>query len=292
MSATANTRAGDADRSKVVDALATAFSEGQLTQPEYDERSRTALQATTLGVLHGLTADLQDPPMLEGIADTAAGAGLPPTHSTTTGIAVLPWIVRLLSVALLVGVVWVGIRVWGSITGDDEAPQTAASDPGDPADGDAVDIPPIVIPTDPDVLSVDGFNRIVDLMRSELGTTTVTGLNLQEHAASFELRRAGEPGIYSYYYDGFIGEPSHNETGKPSGPRVDVADIDVPAVMRLMDGLPERFGIANATSRFITLQSGGYYSRGPALDLYLSGPSRTGYLIVGLDGTVIHEQRP
>jgi len=51
-------RASDADRDRVVEALAAASAEGRLTLEEYSERSDAALVARTLGDLAGLTTDL------------------------------------------------------------------------------------------------------------------------------------------------------------------------------------------------------------------------------------------
>jgi hypothetical protein len=51
-------RASDADRDRVVEALAAASAEGRLTLEEYSERSDAALVARTLGDLASLTADL------------------------------------------------------------------------------------------------------------------------------------------------------------------------------------------------------------------------------------------
>ena len=51
-------RASDADRDRVVEALAGASAEGRLTLQEYSERSDAALVARTLGDLASLTADL------------------------------------------------------------------------------------------------------------------------------------------------------------------------------------------------------------------------------------------
>lgn len=51
-------RASDADREQVVDRLKTAFSEGRLSQDEYNARMGQAYSARTYGDLGGLTADL------------------------------------------------------------------------------------------------------------------------------------------------------------------------------------------------------------------------------------------
>jgi hypothetical protein len=61
-------RASDADRDRIVDALAAASAEGRLTLEEYAERSEAALAARTLGDLAGLTADLPAAPQSDAVA--------------------------------------------------------------------------------------------------------------------------------------------------------------------------------------------------------------------------------
>ena len=218
---------------------------------------------------------------------------MPPTHSTTTGIAIGPWIVRLLSIAFLVAVVWFSIRVWASITDDEGQAESSPSSTESPAaSDDDTRIPPVVIPDEPAVLTTSGFDRLLDLMRSELGSTTVVSLNVQEDYASFEMRRPGADGTWSYYYDGFLGEPSHNETPPTTKQHVDLADIDAKTVLGLMDDLPGRFGIDNYTARYVSLQFDGFSSRGPSLSLYISGPTKTGYAVTTLDGTLVSEHPP
>lgn len=51
-------RASDADRERVVETLKTAFSEGRLTQDEYNARMSQAYSARTYGDLGALTTDL------------------------------------------------------------------------------------------------------------------------------------------------------------------------------------------------------------------------------------------
>ncbi|MGY1811120.1 DUF1707 domain-containing protein [Blastococcus sp. SYSU D00669] len=59
-------RAGDADRSRVVERLGRHLGEGRLTVPEFDERVARAYAAVHLDELPPLTADLpEDPPSAE-----------------------------------------------------------------------------------------------------------------------------------------------------------------------------------------------------------------------------------
>ena len=69
------TRASDADRSRAAERLATALSEGRLDVAEFDERTRRALAATTLGDLAPLTADLPVPAVDRTAATKEDGRG-------------------------------------------------------------------------------------------------------------------------------------------------------------------------------------------------------------------------
>lgn len=53
--------AGDADRDRAVNVLKDAFTEGRLTQDEYEERIGRAYQARTYGELDLLTGDIPHP---------------------------------------------------------------------------------------------------------------------------------------------------------------------------------------------------------------------------------------
>jgi hypothetical protein len=50
--------AGDADRERAVNVLKDAFTEGRLTQPEYEDRIGRAYQSRTYGELDQVTADI------------------------------------------------------------------------------------------------------------------------------------------------------------------------------------------------------------------------------------------
>ncbi len=58
---TPSTRASDTDRLRAAERLATALGEGRLDLAEYEQRTRRALAATTLGDLAPVTADLPAP---------------------------------------------------------------------------------------------------------------------------------------------------------------------------------------------------------------------------------------
>lgn len=53
--------AGDADRERAVSVLKDAFTEGRLTQPEYEDRVVRAYKARTYGDLDAITSDIPAP---------------------------------------------------------------------------------------------------------------------------------------------------------------------------------------------------------------------------------------
>lgn len=69
-------RVSNAERQAVADRLADHFSEGRLSQDEFDERAKQAVNAKTRGDLRGLFDDLPEPGM-PGVALPGDEAGPP-----------------------------------------------------------------------------------------------------------------------------------------------------------------------------------------------------------------------
>jgi hypothetical protein len=294
MSYSTGTRASDLDRNSVIDVLANAFSDGQITQIEYDERSAAALRAPTLAELRSLTRDLQTQPTLVGEPTTPA---LPPTHTMDGGSVVgnvaaarlASWFLRLLTIGIVIGLFLFGLQLFSDDTESSESPDTSGADSGDRGGV----IPPLVIPGPPDMLTADGLDTLVESARREIGSTMVSSLYLQRGYASFETRRNDMPGSYSYsyYYDGFLGEPTYSETAGADDPLVDLADIDSSAMQELMDGMPSRLGIGAPTNSYITL-SFDAKGKSPRLMYYLSGAQGSGYAIATFAGDVLDVYKP
>jgi hypothetical protein len=81
--------AGDADRERAVGVLKDAFTEGRLTQPEYEERVGRAYGARTYAELDAVTADIPPRVMPPGLVPFAPPYGLmPPAVRGTNGQAV------------------------------------------------------------------------------------------------------------------------------------------------------------------------------------------------------------
>jgi hypothetical protein len=86
-------RAGDADRSKVVDILGRHLGEGRLTVAEFDERTMQAHAAVYLDQLPGLLADLpgEPPPARPSPRPPRRRPQVPSVAVLLLVLLVLPW---------------------------------------------------------------------------------------------------------------------------------------------------------------------------------------------------------
>jgi len=274
MSKRAPQRATDQDRASTVSALDAALADGELSATEHSDRMRDAREATTITELRALLDDIQDPPPLTG---TSVEPAQPPTQQPGDGgipIRTYRLLIRTLTVVAIVALIWIGISAFGD---DDPASDSAGEST---SDVDA-DVPPLTIGPPPDMLTAEGIDGLVASMRTELGSTEVESLYLSHEHASFNQRRGEDPGSWSYYYDGFLGTPSYNDTGTAE-PVVDLAALDSEAVEKLVASLSERLNVPDPTSTYVTVNEG-YEDGSTQLWFYVSGASGTGYLTTDLD---------
>ena len=277
-----------ADRTATAQALEAARSDGEISQTEFQQRTRTALEATTIAELNDLIDDIQNPPRLIGADPEPA---LPVTHQQPTGTNlsqglppdVAKLVFRIATIAAVGLLVLIGIATFSDDDSDtDEA--TAGPTTGDGSG----DIAPLTLPGPIDMLTAESLDEMVEQMTSELDDTTVTSIYLTHDYASFDLVRAGEPGSYSYYYDGFLGVPSRDETGTSSGFELDLASLDLAKLARLAASLPERVGVPIPTNVYITSVTGAGSDQ-PVLAFYASSDSGTGYFRTNLDLELVGE---
>lgn len=83
--------AGDADRERAVGVLKDAFTEGRLTQPEYEDRLTRAYKARTYGDLDAITSDIPtpySPPLPPGVVPFSPYPLTPPAPRLTNGTAI------------------------------------------------------------------------------------------------------------------------------------------------------------------------------------------------------------
>ncbi|MEU7813248.1 DUF1707 domain-containing protein [Pseudonocardia sp. NPDC049154] len=268
------TRARDADRNALCNALDTAYAEGQMDGGEHRERTATALRATTLGELKALVADLQlERPI----------ALLPPDRpQRSRGTR---WAGVLVALALL----GVGFGV-GHAVARSSAPATVAA-------GETVaagrQVAPVVV-TPAGLHTPEGFGRLVDDLRSRLGSAVVADATIYPDYAVLTVPVEGSPGrAQSYTYRGGLDGPSPAGTRDADQPVVDLATIDAATALGLVAGAPESLKVADPTSRYLIIDDEG---AGPRLAVYASNEyGETGYLEARPDGSIVavhpHEAR-
>jgi hypothetical protein len=81
--------AGDADRERAVGVLKDAFTEGRLTQPEYEDRVVRAYKARTYADLDAVTVDIPTRPTPPAVVPVVPQYGLlPVAPRSTNGMAI------------------------------------------------------------------------------------------------------------------------------------------------------------------------------------------------------------
>lgn len=246
-------RARDADRAAVLDALGTAYADGQLTDVEHRNRVEAARSARTLDDLDRLVRDLQAPPAL---SDTVAPS--PPPQSTR-------WIVALAAAVVLV----CGIVVVTSARDDDGPTSTSRAAASE-------------------LTTVAGFGRMLDEIHQELGDSKVDSLTVYPDYASISRPVPGKPGSeQSFQYED--GQLTDNGTspGRTEGEPVDLAELrpNVPRVIGLLHGADRTLRVDDPTRIYLAAKRG---DDGPVVSIHLwnDDTGARGFLTVGFDGAV------
>lgn len=102
-------RVGDAERTKVTEALHDHFAQGRLTTDELDERVDATLSAKTYGELRQITRDLPGPePVAVPGAPATGSAGPPIAGRRPRGLPLLPLAIGIFVVTMLLsgGTMW------------------------------------------------------------------------------------------------------------------------------------------------------------------------------------------
>jgi Domain of unknown function (DUF1707) len=108
-------RAGDDDRDRVASVLRDAYAEGRLPPAEFEARLQAAYEATTIGELLALVADLPDRGgALAELRTAPVPAPASPGRSPGLGFGVGTWAVPVLVLVVLLVVVTRGgaLRLW------------------------------------------------------------------------------------------------------------------------------------------------------------------------------------
>ncbi|MFH5208775.1 DUF1707 SHOCT-like domain-containing protein [Antrihabitans spumae] len=274
-------RARDIDRAIVCTALDNAYSDGQLSFEEHRSRIGKARAAVTLTDLKALVSDLQ------------ASVDLPPAQSTVRLSSAqsrgrTPLIVAgaVGVVALVVGTVLVASR--GS--DDDPAPAaSAASSTSSVVATTTVPVPsgvvPIVAPKT-DFTTAAGISSFRDLYRERFGDTIADEVDMYPDGIYAVMERGeGEPNrMRRWTFQGGF-SPGDLEARKPDQPVIDLAAVDVEALVRLIADAPAAIGVADAKISHIGLRTDG---GGPAVYIYLNNSfNEGGYIRASFTGEIL-----
>jgi len=102
-------RAGDAERTRVTEALHDHFAQGRLARDELDERLDATLSAKTYGDLRQITHDLPGPEPVGVPESPAAGPDAPPVaNRRPRGVPLLPLAIGIFVATMLLsgGTMW------------------------------------------------------------------------------------------------------------------------------------------------------------------------------------------
>lgn len=227
-------RAKDSDRTEAVEVIDTAYADGQLSLAEREQRTHSALTATTLGDLHRLTSDLQAVP--------APVAAVVRRHG--------PALVAALALV-------VGIGAYAIFGGDDEKTEPSRQDRSapvvraDPAE-EPVEVadPPVVekLPLEYS-FTPEGVRNFRQLYRDKFGTTKALAFGFSAGAVDIALQTPDGPWHWGFADGHFVDAGSYSDGPEDGAPdrrfppgSVDLADLDIDAMFRNLSAVEQATG--------------------------------------------------
>lgn len=224
------TRARDADRNLAIELIDAAYSDGQLSTSEREERCDRVMTAETLGELRVLTRDLQAP--------VVAAA---PRHSR-----------RRLVPIVVAAVVAVGVVVGGGVVmgnGDDpESPkqqeaQSAGPPNPEPEQTREADPPEEKARSLKYSFTVRGVENLVTLYRKEFGTTKGVAFGFDRKDVII-TRRANDGRFERWgYVDRHFVLDGYYPDGQFEPGSIDIANLNVKAMFRNLERVKDRVGL-------------------------------------------------
>jgi len=251
---TTGTRAKDSDRNDTCQVLDSALAEGQLSMEEHRQRVAAATNASTLGELGALVADLQNAnapvkmPTLKSPSRFSAGSG--------------GWGMKAAVAAVLL---LLGIGIGWGLYGNTSSPLSFTSDSGAKPDG----VAPVVLTPPKQLQSLGGLTGLVEQARKKFGDTMGFRMVVYPDYAVWDRQDPNEDRRkLSYTYRGGWGDPS-TTAKSDSDVAVDLAAFDPKAVIGILRGAPDTLGIkrADVKSTYLILEP----TRDPTAPGTLSG---------------------
>ncbi|MGU3501780.1 DUF1707 SHOCT-like domain-containing protein [Mycobacterium sp. C31M] len=284
---TGRTRAKDSDRDATCRQLDEAHSEGQLSMAEHQQRIARALQASTLGELADLVADLQR---------NASSWPRPAKKSVPRA--------QILTAA---GAAVVGFGIIGAIVfsgGDDVTPATPSANPtpevlvppavtAGPAPVD--EPPPLVLNVPRYLNTVEGMSGVLEEMRKRFGSTMGFELTFTPDRADLSVPDPADDGReLSYTFRGGWDAP-RPWPRSDSNQVTDLAAFDVPAAAAAWQAAPETLGITLDSVEYTYLDIAGSDSGPGPLELLIrvsTYANTYGYIYLDPAGNVLRVEKP
>ncbi|MFE7420146.1 DUF1707 domain-containing protein [Rhodococcus sp. NPDC057529] len=270
-----HTRARDLDRVNACSRLDAAYADGQLGAAEYHDRSAQALSAKTLAELNLLINDLQLPSAVTEQAPVRT-PGSPR---------------RALQIAVACGAVIAVGAIGLALTGQDRPDPVVTPVPAQvekPLVQPEVAVPavePIIVGA-AQPLTQDGIRALFEQYRQKFGDLTVHELGLYDQYAILSRTALDAPDkVDRYDFRGGFKASGIRTQRLPGTGEVDLAQVDVPALVALIADAPRLVGVPDGSIGHVLLADGG---KGPAINVYVYDKARTGggYLRATLGGDV------
>lgn len=221
-------RASDAQRTAVLQALDAAFAEGRLDHFEHFERTRTATRAKYVDDLRPLVADLRG-----GDDDLGLGAGREDDDdNATTGSPRTGRRGARIGIAVAVAV----LAVFGGVVAASVSDGPAGSPGTDKGSAVTGEVGPGPLHT------LDGMTQMLAAAEAEFGGQDIDTLGIHGDRASLMLEDPTEPGKRLIYV--FRGQwQESNFDSHPAANTFRLSDIDPGVVVAAIDAAPAELGM-------------------------------------------------
>ena len=255
-SAASRIRATDANRAAVSGALDAALESGQLDRVEHYERVRTAAQATWVGDLRPLLADLQgagvelpgDRPRKREPARSSSSSSDPDTRSPTRTGLLLGLPIVIIAVAAVVAVALLADR-------DDpepSSPPAVAIEQVDQAGDEAGDAARVL--DNPGPLTLEGLQRIFSTAAAASGSEVATRITAHPEHASMTWTDPEHPSreLDKSYRGGWSETTDGPSSDEPS---FRLSDLDAEMIAPIIAGAPETLGVPDGEPSHIIIEA-------------------------------------
>ncbi|MFD4406794.1 DUF1707 domain-containing protein [Nocardia sp. NPDC058499] len=273
------TRARTADRRAAGELLDRAYGEGQLTEDEHRAATELLAEATTLGDLADITADLQGPRNTP-VAPRPPGSGRSGRYFAVLTAAAL---------AVTIGAFTLTSRDTDSAASAPPPAAVAPAEPGEP--GPAPEQPDPLVFAPPNLVTGAGLAQFIGEYRERFGDTVADQIWLYPDHGDVERAVPGQPNrLVSYDYRGGFNQSDDLTTRPVDTSTVDLGTLDTGAIGRVLADAPAiaRVPDGAVTHMSFEIQTHSPYNGVPAVSVYVSNTfDESGWLLVGVAGDVL-----